>query len=122
MSTPVGPYSPWRRAGDWVVISGQIAIDPAAPAAGLVGESAPEQLTQALTNARAVLADAGCTFDDVVKATLFLVDMGDFAACNEIWVSQFTPPRPTRSAIAVAALPLGARCEVELWAYKPATA
>jgi 2-iminobutanoate/2-iminopropanoate deaminase len=54
-----------------------------------------------------------------VKATLFLVDMDDFTSCNEVWVDAFEPPRPTRSAVAVAMLPLGARAEVELWAYSP---
>ena len=85
----------------------------------MVEGGAPEQLRQALVNARAVLAEAGATFDQVVKATLFLTDMGDFAACNEVWIEAFEPPRPTRSAVAVAQLPLGALAEVELWAYAP---
>ena len=119
MSAPVGPYSPWRRAGDLVVISGQLGLEPGAPSPTLVEGSAADQLRQALANARTVLAEAGATFDQVVKATLFLVDMADFAACNEVWVEAFAAPRPTRSAVAVAQLPLGARAEVELWAYAP---
>jgi 2-iminobutanoate/2-iminopropanoate deaminase len=85
----------------------------------MVEGGAPEQLAQALVNARAVLAEAGADFSQVVKATLFLVDMADFAACNEVWIANFEVPRPTRSAVAVAQLPLGARAEVELWAYAP---
>jgi 2-iminobutanoate/2-iminopropanoate deaminase len=80
---------------------------------------AADQLRQALQNARAVLHEAGATFDQVIKATLFLVDMDDFAACNEVWIEAFEAPRPTRSALAVAKLPLGALCEVELWAHAP---
>ena len=85
----------------------------------MVAGTAADQLRQALLNARGVLGDAGATLGEVVKGTLFLVDMDDFASCNEVWVETFEPPRPTRSAVAVAALPLGARAEVELWAYSP---
>jgi 2-iminobutanoate/2-iminopropanoate deaminase len=120
VSAPVGPYSPWRRAGDLVVISGQLGLVASGEGPRLVEGSAADQLRQALENARTVLAEAGATFDQVIKATLFLVDMADFAACNEVWVAAFSPPRPTRSAVAVAQLPLGARAEVELWAYAPA--
>jgi 2-iminobutanoate/2-iminopropanoate deaminase len=114
-----GPYSPWRRAGDFVIISGQVGLDASTQPPTPVAGGAPAQLRLALTNARAVLAEAGATFDQVVKATLFLVDMADFAACNEVWVSEFQPPRPTRSAIAVHQLPFGCSAEVELWAYAP---
>jgi 2-iminobutanoate/2-iminopropanoate deaminase len=119
--TPVGPYSPWRRAGDFVIISGQLGLVAGADGPVMVEGGAPEQLEQALVNARRVLGEGGATFDQVVKATLFLVDMADFAACNEVWVAHFEAPRPTRSAVAVAQLPLGARAEVELWAYAPAS-
>jgi 2-iminobutanoate/2-iminopropanoate deaminase len=116
---PVGPYSPWRRAGDLVVISGQLGLRTDSDTPTLAEGSAADQLRQALANARRVLNEAGATFDQVVKATLFLVDMADFASCNAVWVEAFTPPRPTRSAVAVAQLPLGARAEVELWAHAP---
>jgi 2-iminobutanoate/2-iminopropanoate deaminase len=119
VAATVGPYSPWRRAGDLVVISGQVGLVAGPDGPVLVEGTAAEQLRQALANARSVLAEAGATFDQVVKATLFLVDMADFAPCNEVWVEHFDPPRPTRSAVAVAQLPLGARAEVELWAYSP---
>jgi len=101
------------------VISGQLGLLPGTDGPTLVAGGAPEQLDQALINAKAVLAEAGASFDQVMKATLFLVDMADFAACNEVWVQHFAMPRPTRSAVAVAQLPLGARAEVELWAHAP---
>ncbi|HEY5009646.1 MAG TPA: RidA family protein, partial [Acidimicrobiales bacterium] len=106
-------------AGDLVVISGQLGVVPGHDRPTFVEGGAPEQLRQALVNARAVLAEAGATFDQVIKATLFLTTMDVFAACNEIWIAEFEPPRPTRSAVAVAQLPLGALAEVELWAYAP---
>jgi 2-iminobutanoate/2-iminopropanoate deaminase len=119
VSTPVGPYSPWRRAGDLVVISGQLGLLPGHDTPTMVEGAASDQLRQALVNARRVLGEAGAAFDQVVKATLFLVDMDDFTSCNEVWVDAFEAPRPTRSAVAVSMLPLGARAEVELWAYSP---
>jgi 2-iminobutanoate/2-iminopropanoate deaminase len=119
MAEAFGPYSHWRRAGDLVVISGQLGVVPGPDKPTMIEGGAPEQLRQALVNARAVLAEAGVTFDQVVKATLFITDMAVFAACNEVWVEAFEPPRPTRSAVAVAQLPLGALAEVELWAYAP---
>jgi 2-iminobutanoate/2-iminopropanoate deaminase len=120
VAAPVGPYSPFVRAGDLVVTSGQLglaATSDGTPA--LVDGAAPVQLAQALRNGADVLATAGARVDQVIKATLFLVDMADFAACNEIWVEFFGAHRPARTAIAVAALPLGARVEVELWAHSP---
>ena len=119
MSAPVGPYSPWRRAGDLVVISGQLGLLPGHDTPTMVEGAAADQLRQALVNARGVLGEAGATLDQVVKGTLFPVDMDDFASCNEVWMEAFDAPRPTRSAVAVAQLPLGARAEVELWAYSP---
>jgi 2-iminobutanoate/2-iminopropanoate deaminase len=122
MSPAVGPYAPVRRAGDWVVASGQVGISQdGAGAPGLVPGGTGAELRQALQNMAEVLAIEGATLPDVVKTTLFLVDMGDFAAANEVWLEFFTDPdhRPTRSAVAVAALPVGARVEVEAWAYAP---
>ncbi len=120
MSPAVGPYSPVRRVGDWVVTSGQIGLrTDDAGAAALVPGGTVAELRQALQNLAEVLAIEGATLPDVVKTTLFLVDMGDFAVVNEVWVEFFTEDRPTRSAVAVAALPLGARAEVEAWAYAP---
>ncbi len=121
MAATFGPYTPWRRAGDFVILSGQLGMVNVDVTSTMVDGGASDQLRQALINARALLAEAGATFDQVVKATLYLVSMDDFAACNEVWIEAFNAPRPTRSAIAVAQLPLGARAEVELWAYSPAS-
>ena len=120
MSPAVGPYSPVRRVGDWVITSGQVGLgtDEAGKPA-LVARGHPSRLRQALQNVADVLATEGAALADVVKTTLYLVDMGEFAAVNEVWVEFFTENRPTRSAVAVAALPIGARVEVEAWAYAP---
>jgi 2-iminobutanoate/2-iminopropanoate deaminase len=116
----VGPYSPVRRAGDWVITSGQVGLaEDGKGGSALVAGGTPAELRQALRNVAEVLAFEGATLSDVVKTTLYLVDMGDFAAVNEVWVEHFTEDRPTRSTVAVAALPIGARVEVEAWAYAP---
>lgn len=118
MTAPIGPYSPWRRAGNFVILSGQLGVVPSESGPELAGESAADQLRQALQNAKGLLAEAGVTPNDVVKGTLFLMDLADFAACNEVWMEFFSEPRPTRSTFQVAGLPMGARCEAELWAYQ----
>jgi 2-iminobutanoate/2-iminopropanoate deaminase len=122
VSTPIGPYAPVRRVGDWVITSGQVGLAPnedGVPA--LVDGGTIPQLHQALANVATVLGSEGATLRDVVKTTLYLIDMGEFGAVNEVWVEYFTADRPTRSAVAVAALPAGARVEVEAWAYAPPT-
>ena len=120
MSPAVGPYSPVRRVGDWVITSGQVGIvGDGSGAPRLVEGGTLSQLRQALDNVAEVLSGAGATLADVVKTTVFLLDMSEFGAVNEVWVEYFTENRPTRSAVAVAALPLGARIEVEAWAYTP---
>jgi 2-iminobutanoate/2-iminopropanoate deaminase len=120
MSPAVGPYSPVRRVGDWVITSGQVglATDEAGTSAIVPGGTIAE-LHQVFANVTTVLAQEGATLADVVKTTVYLLDMGEFAAVNEVWVTYFTENRPTRSAVAVAALPIGARIEVEAWAYVP---
>jgi 2-iminobutanoate/2-iminopropanoate deaminase len=123
MSTPIGPYAPVRRVGEWVITSGQIGLAPGdggTPA--LVDGGTIPQLHQALANLTDVLGREGATLRDVVKTTLYLLDMAEFTAVNEVWVEYFTEVRPTRSAVAVSALPAGARVEVEAWAYAPAAA
>lgn len=113
MSTPVGPYSPIVRAGDFLICSGQIGIvDGALVPGGLIA-----QFRQAVANAEAVLATEGATLTDVVKATVFLLHMDDFGAMNNAYIECFGDNRPARSAVGVAALPLGALVEIELWAY-----
>ncbi|MGA2123694.1 MAG: Rid family hydrolase [Acidimicrobiales bacterium] len=111
------PYSPWRRAGDFIIVSGQIGRVP--ETGELVEGGAAAELRQAIKNGAAVLHEAGGTLGDVVKATLFILDMNDFVACNEVWLAAFSNPRPTRSTVAVAELPLGAKAEIEFWAYSP---
>ena len=117
---PVGPYSPVRRAGDWVVTSGQIGATPGPEGAPtLVSGGTVPELRQALANLATVLGVEGAALVDVVKTTVFLVDMADYPAVNDVWMEVFTGHRPARSAVAVAALPLGARVEVEAWAHAP---
>ena len=114
MSTPVGPYAPIVRAGGFLICSGQIGIADGA----LVPGGVIAQFRQAMANAEAVLATEGATLADVVKATVFLVHMDDFGAMNEAYVEAFGGHRPARSAVGVAALPLGALVEIELWAHR----
>lgn len=119
MSAPVGPYSPSVRVGDWVVTSGQLGVAPGSSGRpALVEGGTGAELRQALANVAAVLADEGLELGDVVKATVFLADMAEFPLVNEIWTEVVPAPRPARSAVQVAALPLGARVEVEVWAHR----
>ncbi|MDE0927705.1 MAG: Rid family detoxifying hydrolase [Acidimicrobiales bacterium] len=113
MSKPVGPYTPIMRAGDLLITSGQIGIADGA----LVEGGMAAQLSQALENLEQVLATAGATMADVVKTTVFLVDMADYAVMNDLYCAAFGDHRPARSAVAVAALPLGAQIEIEAQAY-----
>jgi 2-iminobutanoate/2-iminopropanoate deaminase len=123
VSTPIGPYAPARRVGDWVITSGQVGLAPGGNGVpALVDGGTIPQLRQALANVATVLGAQGASLREVVKTTLYLVDMGEFTAVNEVWVEYFTTDRPTRSAVAVVALPAGARVEVEAWAYAPLAA
>ena len=112
MTKPLGPYTPVVRAGEWLVVSGQVGMREGA----LVEGGVQAELAQAIDNLRGLLEGEGATLSDVVKTTVFLVDIGDFAAMNETYVERFGDHRPARSAVAVAALPVGARVEVEAWA------
>jgi 2-iminobutanoate/2-iminopropanoate deaminase len=110
---PVGPYSHAVVArGDLVYLSGQTPIDPAS--GRLVQGDVAAQVRQVFANLEQVLVAAGLTFDDVVKVNVFLVDMEDFSAMNDVYASVFAPPHPARTTVAVAGLPLGARVEIEL--------
>ncbi len=114
MSTPVGPYTPIVEAGPWLVCSGQIGLaDGALVAGGLEAE-----LRQAMANLAGLLQSKGSSLDAVAKTTVFLTDMADYGEMNRIYVECFGHHRPARSAVAVAALPLGARVEIEAWAYR----
>ncbi len=112
----IGPYSQAIEANGFVFASGQIPLDPATGA--FVPGGVAEQAEQALKNLGAVLSAAGCTLEDVVKTTVFLTDMGDFAAVNEVYARFFTADCPARSAVQVGALPKGALVEVEAIAAK----
>ena len=117
MSAPIGPYSPIVRAGHMLITSGQLGVVPGQDGApSLVDGGTGAQLTQALANGRALLEGEGAAITDIVKATVFLTDMAEFALVNQIWIEFFGGHRPARTAIGVAALPMGASIEVELWA------
>lgn len=109
---PVGPYSQAIRSGGFVFCSGQIPLDPAT--GKLVEGGIAEQTRRVLDNVAAVLAGAGLTLAAIVKTTIFLVDINDFATVNGIYSERFGSLPPARSTIGVAALPLGARVEIEV--------
>lgn len=108
----IGPYSQAvRSAAGLVFVSGQLPIDPAT---GVFPEGGVEaQTRQSLTNAKAILQEAGLDLHNVVKTTVFLADMGDFAAMNSVYCEFFAAPYPARSAVAVKTLPKGALVEIE---------
>jgi len=107
----VGPYSQAIKADSLIFLSGQIPLDPATGV--IVGDTAAEQAEQVLKNIGEVLKAAGASYPDVVKTTVFLTDINDFAAVNEVYKRFFTEKYPARSAVAVAALPKGAKVEIE---------
>ena len=108
----IGPYSQAIQVGNLIYTSGQIPIDPA------TGEFAKggikEQTRQSLTNVKAILEEAGLSMNNVVKTTVFMADMGDFAEMNAVYAEFFTEPYPARSAVAVKTLPKGALVEIEV--------
>jgi 2-iminobutanoate/2-iminopropanoate deaminase len=113
----VGPYSQAIAAGDFVFCSGQVHLDPASGV--LVEGDIGVQTERVLENLAAVLAAAGLTLANAVKTTVFMVDMNDFGAMNEVYGRYMPDPPPARSTIGVAALPKGARVEIELVAVRP---
>ena len=110
----IGPYSQGWTVGDLIFTSGQIPVDPAT---GTIAEGITAQAEQSCKNVGAILAAAGVGFENVVKTTCFLADMGDFAAFNEAYAKFFTS-KPARSCVAVKELPKGVLCEVEAIAVK----
>lgn len=110
---PVGPYNHAVRVGDMLYCSGQIPLDSAG---NLVTGDARAQTEQVLRNVKAILDDQKLTFANVVKTTVFLTNLGDFAAMNEVYARYFTADFPARSTIQVAALPKGANVEIEVLA------
>ena len=107
----IGPYSQAVRAGNTIYVSGQIPIDPAT--GEFAGSDIASQARQSLTNIRNILAVAGTDMGHVVKTTVLLADIKDFAAMNEVYAGFFTEPFPARAAFQVAALPKGALVEIE---------
>jgi 2-iminobutanoate/2-iminopropanoate deaminase len=121
VSTPdapkaIGPYSQAIDDGAMIYTAGQVALDPATME--LVDGGVAEQSERVLTNLRAVLAAAGSGLGKVVKTTVYLVDMADFGAMNEVYAKHFGEHRPARSTVAVAGLPKGARVEIDVVARK----
>jgi 2-iminobutanoate/2-iminopropanoate deaminase len=107
----LGPYSQAVSAGGFLFCSGQLGLDPAT--GEFAGPDVETQAERALTNLRNVLDAAGCTFEDVVKTTIFLADMADFATVNSVYGRFVSDPPPARSTVEVAALPKGGRVEIE---------
>jgi 2-iminobutanoate/2-iminopropanoate deaminase len=115
MSKPLGPYTPVVRAGDWIIVSGQLGLQDGA----LVSGGVAAQTTKAIENLKGQLASVGASLSDIAKTLCFLTDMDTFATFNEAYVDGFGSHRPARSTIGVAALPAGGAVEIEAWAYKP---
>lgn len=112
----IGPYSQATCHGDLVYTAGQICLDPATMT--LTGDTVAAQTEQVMTNLAAVLAAAGSGLDRVLKTTVFLVDMGDFAEMNEVYQRAFGSHRPARSTVAVSGLPKGVRVEIDVVAVR----
>lgn len=122
VSTPdapqaIGPYSQAIRAGQFLFLSGQIPLDPAS--GEVVAGDVRAQTRRVLDNITGVLAAAGVTMDAVVKTTVFLVDMADFTAMNEVYATAFDSPAPARSTVQVSRLPRDVRVEIEVVALLP---
>jgi 2-iminobutanoate/2-iminopropanoate deaminase len=107
----IGPYSQGVAAGGFIFFSGQIPLDPVT--GEIRGSTAAEQTEQVMSNIDAVLAAAGVGFDDIIKTTIFLTDLADFATVNEIYGQRFSQAPPARSTVQVAALPRGVKVEIE---------
>ncbi len=112
MEKSIGPYSPVIQVDDWVIISGQVGIKDGT----LVNGGLVPQLRQLFVNLKGLLASQDLSLDDVVKTTVFLTAIEDYADMNEIYIEEFGNHRPARSAVAVTALPIGAVVEIEAWA------
>lgn len=113
---PVGPYSVVTEAHGFVFVSGQVGFDPAT---GTAIDGAPaDEARQVMANIGAILGSLGLGYDDIVKTTIFLTDMGEFGAVNEVYGSFFSGPPPARSTVEVAALPKGFRVEIEVVAAR----
>jgi 2-iminobutanoate/2-iminopropanoate deaminase len=110
----IGPYSQAIQAGGWVFVSGQLPLDPAG---GGMPAAVAEQTELCLRNVAAILGQAGLAMKDVVKTTVFMTDLGQFAAMNGVYAKHFPSPCPARATVQVAALPKGAAVEIEAVAF-----
>lgn len=118
VAAPRGPYSPAVRAGGFIYVSGQVPVDPDTNTA-ITGDVKLET-RQVISNIQRILEGCGASLADVIKCGVFLVDVKDFAAMNEVYAEFFGTDKPARTTVAVAALPLpGARVEIDAIAYKP---
>ena len=111
-----GPYSPAVRAGDWIVLAGQIGL---AADGTLVSGGVEAEAEQVLANVAGVLADCDAAWSDVAKVAIYLTDLGNFATVNALYEGAIGAHRPARTTVAVAALPAGAAVEIECWVYRP---
>ena len=111
-----GPYSPAVRAGDFVVLAGQVGVGPDGT---LVEGGVEAETRQVLANIEAVFADCGVTWADVARTGIFLTDLGNFGSVNALYEGAIGAHRPARTTIGVAALPAGALVEIECWVYLP---
>ena len=107
----IGPYSPALRVGEFLFLSGQIPLDPAS--GQIVAGDIRAQVTRVLENMGELLKAGGASFAQVVRTTIFLADMNDFAAVNEVYATYFTPPYPARATVQVARLPKDVRVEID---------
>ena len=114
----IGPYSQAISVDGWLFTSGQIGLDPAT--GELTGEDFESQARQVMENLGQVLASAGCSFGDVVRTTIYLSDFADFATLNSIYGDAMGDHRPARSTVQAAALPMGAKIEIDMVARQPA--
>jgi 2-iminobutanoate/2-iminopropanoate deaminase len=112
---PLGPYTPVVRAGDWLIVSGQVGVKDGE----LVEGGVKAQTAQVVENLRLQLESVGATLADVAKTLCFLTDMDSFDTFNEAYIAGFGNSRPARSTVGVAALPRGAAVEIEAWAHVP---
>ena len=115
MTKPLGPYTPAVRAGDWIIVSGQLGLDDGV----LVPGGVAAETAQAIVNLKAQLASLGATIHDVVKTTCFLADIDSFATFNDAYVAGFEGSRPARSTVGGVDMARGAVVEIEAWAFKP---
>ncbi len=113
--TALGPYSQAIRAGQFLFVSGQVPIDPAT--GELVQGNIADQTRRALQNIEAILTAGGASFQQVVRTTVYLADLSDFTAMNEVYATFFTSPQPARSTIQAARLPRDARIEIDMIAF-----